>query len=290
MKKQIAASAFAVLCVAGTASADPIVLPGDTPLYFQFNNIEQVNASNTLIVPGYAPAVGTQGNWGVLNISSIQLGAVATPNEDIGGGPVMWSDDGPGGVNGQITGIFYGVQITGPTTATGGTLDLFWNDAGSDPITAACLSNTGDVCEPTAATVAQFTGGELVARLNFASGILPLDPVTTISSSIDPTTISGGRGSADSFANVDTSVSAAWTDVLNGDWFITNFGTRDIRFSTFFNRLPSWDAPPNAAAGTTVGLRSNDPARVFTAPEPLTLALLGIGLAGVGYSRRRKTT
>ena len=288
MVKRIALTAFAVLCVAGTASAAPLVLPGQEPIYFQFNNIEQFNASNSLVVPGYAPAVGTQGNWGVINISSVQLGSVATPNVDIGGGPVFWFDDGPGGVQGQITGIFYGVQVTGPTTATGGTLDLFWQEPGADPITAGCLSNTGNVCEPNAATVGLFTGGTFLARLNFASGIIPVDPVTTIESSINPATIGGGTGRADAFANVNTAVVGPWTDVLNGNWFITNFGTRDVRFSTFFNRLESWDAPANAAIGTTIGLRSNDPARVFTVPEPVTLTLLGLGLGAVAYRRRRK--
>jgi hypothetical protein len=291
MLKRLAMSAVALLCVAGSAAAAPLDLPTGTPLYFQFNNLEQVNASNTLVVPGaYAPAAGmTQGNWGVLNISSIQFGAIADPHVDIGGGPVFWSDDGPGGTNGQITGIFYGVQLTGATTASGGVLDLFWSDAGSDTVTNTCLANTGNVCEPNAATVAKFTAGTFLARLNFASGIVPGDPVTTISSSIDPTTIGGGRGSADSFANVDLTAGGSWASVLNGDWFDTSFGTRDVRFSTFFNGLSSWDGPSNGAPGTvTRGLRSNDPARVVTAPEPATVALFGLALAGLAARQRRK--
>src|ERR1700736_3857098 len=111
MIKTIASSAFALLCVTGSAAASPLVLPGNTPVYFQFNNLEQVNGANNLVVPGYAPAVGTtQGNWGVFNVSSVQHGGVVSPHTDIGGGTPFFSDPGVGG--GQLTGIFYGINLT----------------------------------------------------------------------------------------------------------------------------------------------------------------------------------
>jgi hypothetical protein len=294
MMKRMALSAFAVLCVAGTASAAPLELPSNSPVYFQFNNIEAVNAANNLVVPGYAPAAGmTQGNWGVFNISSVQFGAVPPGNEgiDIGGGSVFFFDDGPGDTvagiptnQGQITGIFYGVQINpaDPTEASGGYIDLFWEDAATDDITTACIS--GAACGPNAATVGLFTDGTFLARLEFASGIDPLDPTVHLESDINPTL--GGSGQADSFANVVLAAGGAWADVLDGNWFTTPFGDRDLRFSTFFNATADhWDA---AGPAGTLGLRSNDPARVFTAPEPAMLTLLGIGLAGIAARQRRK--
>ncbi len=57
MLKKIALTAFAILGVARIAGADPITLPGDTPLVIDFENIEQVNVnpdlSTCITCPGH---------------------------------------------------------------------------------------------------------------------------------------------------------------------------------------------------------------------------------------------
>jgi len=307
--KKIFACSIGMLLLAATAMAAPIVLPNNSAVYFQYNNLEQFSTANNLVTPaGYAPAAGTQGNWGVLNVSSIQLGGISVPHTDISGGPAFFSDDGPGGSQGMITGIFYGVQVSGTgTTARGGVLDLFWHDAGADTTLGATLAAessclAGVTCGPNSSTVSAFASGTFLVRLRLASGIITGDNLTTISSNITPTI--NGSGHADGFANVDLTAGGPWAQSMNGDFFFVDtngngtFGEsgelRDLRFSTFFNGLTDWSGTANGGPDSVntgaIGLRSNDPARVFTTPEPGSLGLLAISVTALGFfvTRQRR--
>lgn len=310
--RQLLVAIGAVFLLSASTQAAPYMLPSDTPINIQFGNLEQIDLSggNRLTLPDPTYFGGTMGNWGVLNITSIQSAApkVSPPHDDIGTGPVIWSDDGAGGVNGQITGIFYDIQLTSPTTATGGTLDLYWHDAGSEVVDASDMA--GNIA-PTAATQNLFTSGTFLARLNFASGVIDGDTTTTLTSTInlDPSWDGNTLSVANSYANVDTSLVGAWTQVLNNDWFwidSDNDGirgepgeTRDLRFRNGFNGLSTWNDPgPDGILGTgdedlfIKGALSTDPARVYTAviPEPGTMILFGFGLLGLAGAARRKNS
>jgi hypothetical protein len=329
MRKNLIFLGLTAALGAGAVQAMPLALPSG-PLYFQFNNLEQLDTddpagapSNTsIVVPGAAKDLNGDGsndtlanesNWGVINTSSIQYGAVATDHTDISGGTTFFADDGPGGTSGQVTGIFYGITTTSPTTATGGWLDLYWSDPGSDVITTDDLNGDtadGTYDDPTARTSANTipgfadpgAGQTLLVRLQFVPGIIPGDSTNTLQSTTAIT--QGVSGQAEGFANVvdinnDGVIDAAdgpWADPFDGDWFFLDTdgdGTvaedaseiADFRFSTFYNfTATDWDGPDGIS-----GIRSNDPARVYAVvPEPFTLALMGAGLVGIGFSRRKK--
>jgi hypothetical protein len=244
-------------CVGAAGCDGPPALPSSAPVYIKVVNLEQVNMANDLVVPAYPAASGRQGSWGVLKVDTLEHGTVVSPNTEIGGGGgIFFADDGPGGSSGQITAIFYGIQNTSATASSGGTIDFFWHAPGAPYITAACAS--GATCAPDEATVTLFTGGTFLARVALASGIDPGDPLTCTKR--DAPLAAGGISHSASFANVDTTVAGPWTDALNGDWFTTGFGTRDIRLTTVSMSQAMWSASP---AGTA-GLRGNDPIRVFT--------------------------
>lgn len=295
---------FVTMGLAGTALAVPSLPLG--PLFIQFNNLEQIDLSlnNGIEVPGVNPLTGAEdygiaGNWGLLNVSSLQSGSAIQdpPHDDISGGQNFWNNDG---TEGQITGIFYGVDLVTDTLATGGVMDLYFRNIDQASVTADHLSGT--VGGPDADTVAEFIGMDagpggdttFLARLFFDTGIVTGDDTTTIVSDSVFDVLAGelGQGLAESFASVDTTTPGLWTDILDSNWFWVDTDgdgirgeadeLRDVRFANFFNPLAAWDGD-----GDIAGLRSNDPARAYVIPEPSTMLLLGAGLLGFAGAARR---
>jgi len=288
----LAVFAAAVLTGA-TVMAAPITLPV-SPLFIQYTNNEQFSLSNSIQSKDATTGATTfEGNWGVLQISSIVRGTALNPQgSDIqGGGTSVFSGGGPGGP--QITGIFYGTTVNPPTglSATGGVIDLYWQDVGQANTGADLLAGFDPARRPNQKT---YTGYAeplnpafiFLAQLAYGRGC---DSTATnhVCTGVAPGT---GDGTAKSYQSVNLAAGGVWASQLDTNFFTLDangqpMSPQDVRSDSNFtqNGASAWNG-----GGDIIGLRSNDPVRAVVTPEPGTLSLFGLGLLGAGYLRRRK--
>jgi hypothetical protein len=291
--------------VSQTAFALPYVpeIPDDQPLYFKFNNYEQISATGSIV----APSGNLEQSWGIIDTTSVAVGdLVALPSgvppidhQLFARGGGVWADIGFGSE--EITGIFWGIEAdttntTNEIAGTNGWLDLYF-DTNDD------FTNSYNPADRTADD--QYTGateGEFLARIAFLNGAIENgEPNTSLIGSVTPTPGGFSEGSADSFGGVVADVDGdgipyeplddgAWSFFLDRNWFDSWLGpnTADIRFKNSYNPFSDWDGPTGV-----IGAISDDPARAFARPipEPTTVLLVGIGLlglAGVGRRMRKR--
>lgn len=287
----LAVFAAAVLTGA-TAMAAPITLPVG-PLFIQYTNDEQFSVTNSIhsINPSTG-AVTSEGNWGILQVSSIVKGTSLAPKgSDIqGGGANVFTDGGVGGH--QITGIFYGTQVNpGGLSAQGGFIDLYWQDVGkanTGADLAAGFDPTRRLNQKTYTGYAEPLNPSFIflAQLVFGPGC-DNNPAHNVCTGVAPGT---GDGTAKSYQSVNLAAGGLWASQLDSNFFTLDANglplspAQDARTDSNFtqNGASGWNG-----SGDIIGLRSNDPVRLEATPEPGTLGLFGLGMVGIGYLRRR---
>lgn len=291
-----------IIGISQTAFSLPLIpeIAIDSPLYFKFNNYEQISPSGAI----KTPSGGTEQNWGILNMTSIAAGDLGNlpsgtvPDSqlfDRDGSNVFWAE---GFSDGEITGIFYDIQkdntfipnATADIGSTGGFMDIYF-DPNDD------FSSAFDINDRTADDkYVGATEGTFLARIEFVNGAISAGNInTSIVGSIVPSPNGFTTGNADSFGNIvdingDNVIDdndGVWATWLDTNWFDTLLGdnTADIRFKNSYNQNANWNGP---LGSDIAGATSDDPARAFSAvPEPATMLLLGIGLMGLaGVSRK----
>ena len=303
IRSTVSLAAFAATVLTGaSAMAAPITLPV-SPLFIQYTNNEQFSLSNSIQSKDATnPSLTTtEGNWGILQITSIAQGTAQAPlGSDIqGGGPLVFTDKQAGG--NQITGIFYGVQNnpvnpTGGISASGGVIDLYWQDHGTANTGVDLAAGFDPTRRPNQKTYTGYAepGNPnfiFLAQLVFGPGC-DSNPTHTVCTGTVPGT---GNGTATSYQSVNLAAGGAWASQLDSNFFTLDavvnplVPAQDTRTDSVFtqNGASGWNG-----SGDIIGLRSNDPVRadaLAPVPEPGTLTLLGSSaLFGLGLLRRRK--
>ena len=288
----LAVFAAAVLTGA-TVMAAPITLPVG-PLFIQYTNDEQFSVSNSIhSINATTGAVTNEGNWGILQISSIVKGTAPNPQgSDIqGGGANVFTDGGIGGH--QITGIFYGTQVNpGGLSAQGGVVDLYWQDVGkanTGADLAAGFDPTRRLNQKTYTGYAEPLNPSFIflAQLVYGPGC-DSNPLHNVCTGVAPGT---ADGTAKSYQSVNLAAGGLWASQLDTNFFTLDANglplvpAQDVRTDSNFtqNGASAWNG-----SGDIIGLRSNDPVRALVTPEPGTLSLFGLGMLGMGFLRRRK--
>lgn len=268
----------------GAAQAQPISLPGGTPLFIKFQDLEQIDATggNGIAAPATQSANAPVGlpnseqSWGIIQVSLIQYGTVLSNHDVIGANnvPLPLYDIGAT-PNQSVVGMFYGITQAGGTCngnlcGAGGYLDLYWLDGPfniNDGMHTPAQRTGKDQYNGINVNLPAGTTSTFLARLDFASGV---------DSSTSTDIIGFGNpqvgGTAVAYFNVDTTTptvgvggipgppaTGPWTNPFNGNWFYPSFGTgildptqpRDLRYNNTFNRLNQ--SPLNVWNGDTTG-------------------------------------
>lgn len=306
----VAAIVGGTILAAGVAEATPALIPGETIQmkyrnWEQFrNNLSDGSGNFSLPAAGTGLANGTEDLRGIMQMTSIF--------QPITAGSPLWSPT----TTDQIWGVFYGFDLDRVSGTNfqyvGGQIDIFTLSSAIDPYAPGALGgvagfgpNSWDYKGITDGTKGSLTPW---LTLSFEPGIVPSVPTTTLnadtnvgtapftgagSAYLSMTTNHGLTGTANS--SLDTNTILDSLSVLHDVFMSNTFRTAkdingDIKDDLTLIKCEGIGCQKfvgTADAGNGWNLVSEDPV-IGAVPEPASIALLGLGLAGLGFSRRNK--
>lgn len=213
-------------------------------------------------------------------------------------------------------GTWYGSPVApvNPATYNGGPANNTLMSAGFDPITGSGTVYNGSYSvrvndssnnysvSTLRQTVTNYTDNNIYfawnAVLEASHGLQDSDyfSLTLTDDTLGSTLVSRSYSSAGSIGSGTSGVT--WTGYNSNSWFSSGWVTENINVAAlgalghdFTITLLASDCPYGGHAGYAyLDGFSNVVVPPGTVPEPTTLALLGMGLAGLGFKRRRRTS